>query len=158
MTDGKYKILADVVITGGDVTITNIDPINFPPVLKTFTLVENDDVTDTFEDITKRIIGEYTFFNNFYINQNNVIIQFINNKWMLLFFIKIDTDFYLVYYTSTDDDKNTYMNTKDLNRLFQKTKGKVTIIHKNIDVTETIKDRTIKDFKKYNWAKIKFKK
>jgi hypothetical protein len=159
MTEAKYKILADVVISGGDVNITNIEPINYPSSMSSFTITLNDDEDDNIlEPITNKITGKYNFFNNFFINNNNVIIQFVNNKWTVSFIFRFSdsTELYFIYFTNekSDDEKITYMNIKDLNKLFQKGKGTVNIIHKSVNITKTTTEPTFKTLiKDYNWKK-----
>jgi hypothetical protein len=119
MADKIFKILADVIIKDGDITISNMDPINFPSQPKQFNIaiegVRLGDAKDSDKIITK-IIGKYTIFiPNCYINTNNTIILFINNHWLLYLFYNAD-EFYYFTYTPPKDVK--YMDIDDIKKLF----------------------------------------
>lgn len=119
MADKIFKILADVIIKDGDITISNMDPINFPSQPKTFNIeIEGTRLGDAKDSdkIIKKITGRYTIFiPNCYINPNNTIILFINNHWLLYLFYNID-DFYYFTYTPPTDVK--YMDMNDIKKLF----------------------------------------
>ena len=98
--DSHYKIIADVNInnTSGDVDILNILPMDVSPKIKTFDIEYKDSssLLGTEKEFIDLIIGTYTSINSYsFINDNNSIIFYINNLWILQFY-KDDNIFYFI--------------------------------------------------------------
>ena len=107
--DNKFKVIADVSITGEDLSISNMEVISKEPKINKFTISYEGEPND----ITDKIIGEYNFINKIYMNNKNTIILFINNKWKLIVFHE---NYSIIL--NNNNENNKYMDITDINKLF----------------------------------------